>query len=145
VANLARGRLPRRKLLQRAAQMALAGFGGRRALLATLTCVGARTMIGLNARFHGRSELTDVLAFPLGETDEESRRLVPGEVVICRPAAVRQARLRGLSVEGELLLYAVHGWLHLAGWRDRSRVQRRRMARAERRILARLGFRRDRP
>jgi probable rRNA maturation factor len=63
-----------------------------------------------------------------------------GEVVICRPVAVREARRRRLSVEGELLLYAVHGWLHLAGYDDGTAGRRRCMRAAEGRILRRLGF-----
>ena len=85
-----------------------------------------------------------------GRGSEETRPTVPnpeprtpllvGEVVICRPVAVREARRRRLSVEGELLLYAVHGWLHLAGYDDGTAGRRRCMRAAEGRILRRLGF-----
>jgi probable rRNA maturation factor len=84
-----------------------------------------------------------VLSFPIGEIDEKSGRRLVGEVVICREVAAREATRRGLTEIGEMLLYAVHGWLHLAGYDDGTKQQRARMAGAERRILARLGFRRD--
>jgi probable rRNA maturation factor len=141
--NRAGGRLPRRGRLRAAAELALAGFGGRSPLLATLAFVGGREMAALNARFHGRRGATDVLSFPLGELDEDTGRCLAGEVVVCRPVAVREARRRGLTADGELLLYAVHGWLHLAGHDDRREGDRRRMQAAERRILGRLGFSRD--
>lgn len=143
VCNRAGGSLPGRALLRRAAGLALAGCGGRRPLLTTLACVEGREMARLNARYHHRRGATDVLSFPVGERDEDTGRWLPGEVVICRPVAAREARRRGLSVEGELLLYAIHGWLHLAGHDDHAEGDRRRMQAAERRILGRLGFSRD--
>jgi probable rRNA maturation factor len=76
---------------------------------------------------------TDVLAFPLG-TD------LLGEVVISAPCARRQARLRSISVEEELLRYVAHGILHLLGYDDHRPKDRRRMwsrqEREVRRILA---------
>ena len=39
----------------------------------------------------------------------------------------------------ELLLYVVHGALHLKGYDDRSPPQRKRMRAAERRYLRKLG------
>jgi probable rRNA maturation factor len=123
--------------------MALARAAGCGPLATTLVCVGQREMTELNARFHRRRRPTDVLSFPHGEPDRETGRWLAGEVVICRDVAVGEARARSLSVAGELLLYAVHGWLHLAGYDDGTAGRRRRMLAAERRILARLGFNRD--
>ena len=141
--NLTRERLPGRALLRRAAELALAGVPGRRPLLTTVTCVGDRRMAALNAQFHSRAGTTDVLSFPIGEIDEDTGRLLVGEVVVCRPVAVREARRRGLAVADELLLYALHGWLHLAGHDDHRDADRRRMRAAERRILRRLGLARE--
>lgn len=146
VANLSRRRLPPRRLLRRAAELALAGLrppAARRGLTVSLVCAGARRMAALNRRHLGRRGATDVLAFPLEDADPQSGRLLLGEVVVCPEVAARQARLRGLSFRGELLLYVVHGCLHLAGWDDDTAPRRRRMAEAERRVLARLGFPRD--
>jgi probable rRNA maturation factor len=161
VLNRSRGRLPGRRLLERAAGLALAGLAGRRRLSTTLVCVGQREMTELNARFHRRRQPTDVLSFDYGDrkwgagdrrrlgrrsrtpSPEPRTPLLVGEVVICREVAVREARARALPVAGELLLYAVHGWLHLAGYGDGTAHRRRRMVAAERRILSKLGFERD--
>jgi len=146
IANRTRSPLPPRKLLAEAARLALRPLSKKargRPLAATLTCVGERRMRKLNARFAGRAETTDVLAFPMGEVDPEEGRFAAGDVVICGPVARRQARARGLSVRGELLLYALHGWLHLAGHRDGTRRGRAAMVRAEQRIMKRLGLPRD--
>ena len=136
VLNHTRGRLPGRKLLRKAAQMALARAAGCGPLATTLVCVGQREMTKLNARFYRCRRPTDVLSFPHGEPDRETGRWLAGEVVICRDVAVREARARGLSVAGELLLYAVHGWLHLAGYDDHDPRRARRMHERAREILA---------
>jgi probable rRNA maturation factor len=143
VSNRTAGPLPPAAELRRAAGMVFAGGARRRPLELSLLCVGAREMVRLNRRFTGRAEPTDVLSFPCGEEDPDTGRLLVGEVVICRPVARRESRARGLPEPGELLLYAVHGWLHLAGHDDGTEARRRRMAAAERRILARLGHVRD--
>jgi probable rRNA maturation factor len=91
------------------------------------------TVQGLNARFRGYDEVTDVLSFgaegAFGETmadgegaldadgfpviDEEPDSL--GEVVLSLPQAERQAPENGQSPERETALLIVHGVLHLLG------------------------------
>ena len=44
-----------------------------------------------------------------------------------------------MEVEGELLLYLVHGALHLCGFDDRTAPQRARMRAAEAAVLSDLG------
>ena len=145
VINHTRVKLPARSLLVRGAEQALAGLRRRargRPLAATLVCVGERRMKDYNRRFTGRSELTDVLAFFEGEVDREEGTYRAGDVIVCSEAARRQARARGIRVSDELLLYAVHGWLHLAGYRDATSAQRAGMVDAERCIMNKLGLRR---
>jgi probable rRNA maturation factor len=79
-----------------------------------------------------------VLTFPL-ETDGRGRA-VAGEVVACVPVARREAARRDIPVEHELLLYIIHGILHLSGFDDRTDRACRSMHRAEDRILRRLGI-----
>jgi probable rRNA maturation factor len=146
VTNRTRCRLPGGKLLAEAAGLALVRLRGRargRGLATSLVCVGGRRMGQLNRRFAGRAGLTDVLSFPCGELDPDDGRFHVGDVVICSEAARRESAARGLSLRGELLLYALHGWLHLAGYRDGTAREKCEMLRAEKRIMKRLGLRRD--
>jgi probable rRNA maturation factor len=62
-----------------------------------------------------------------------------GEVVICVPEARRRSREHGTTLQQELLLYALHGMLHLCGFDDRTDRDFKRMHRTEDQILARLG------
>lgn len=98
----------------------------------------------LNARFLGRDEATDVLAFPLEDGREPAgsapeERLL-GEIVVSAEKAIAEARRRRIPVARELALYAVHGVLHLLGYDDHTPAQCRRMRRAERAALAAAGI-----
>lgn len=95
-------------------------------------------MSRLHEQFMGISGPTDVLTFPL-EIDRRGRP-TSGEIVVCVGEARRQARARGLPVRHELLLYAIHGLLHLCGFDDTSEAAFRKMHEAEDTILSRLGI-----
>jgi probable rRNA maturation factor len=99
--------------------------------------VGDRRMSQLHKQFMNVSGPTDVLTFPL-EHDERGR-CVAGEVYVCVPEARRRAKQFDTRVRNELLLYALHGLLHLCGFDDRTEPQYNRMHRMEDRILRRLG------
>jgi probable rRNA maturation factor len=85
-------------------------------------------MAELHERFLGQAGPTDVLSFP------------HGEIVVSADTACREARARGIPPLQELVLYVVHGALHLAGYDDRKPKQCRLMREAERRVLGELGY-----
>jgi probable rRNA maturation factor len=86
---------------------------------------------------HERPGPTDVLTFPL---DEDARgRVTAGEVVVCVPEARRRAKAEGTDLRREVLLYALHGMLHLSGYDDTTPAAFARMHRAEDRILSQIG------
>lgn len=58
-----------------------------------------------------------------------------GEIVISAETALRNAAEFATSVDHELLLYVIHGLLHLQGWDDTDRMARRRMGHIQQRIL----------
>ena len=103
----------------------------------SLAIVNDAQMSRLHKEYLGIPGPTDVLTF---ELDHDAKgRVVAGEVIICLPEAKRQARQRGSTVEKELLLYALHGMLHLSGFDDRTAAGYRAMHRKEDQILMRLG------
>lgn len=127
------GRRRLESVLARLAALA-AGRAGRPVEL-SFALVDDAEMASLHARFSGVEGTTDVLAFPLMDTP-----LLMGEVVISADTARREAARRGHPAYDEVVLYAVHGVLHLLGHDDHDPVARRRMRRAERRTLAELGL-----
>jgi probable rRNA maturation factor len=106
----------------------------------SLALVGDRKMAALHQQFLGIPGPTDVLTFPL-ELDKK-KRPITGEVVICVPEARRQYRQRRPDVtmlRKELLLYALHGMLHLCGFDDRTESDFHQMHQREDEILSQLG------
>jgi len=84
----------------------------------------------LHARFLSDPSETDVITFP-----GDPALGTAGEICISAQAAARFARRKKRDFSGELTLYLVHGWLHLAGYDDRKPKDKRAMRRAEARAM----------
>lgn len=104
----------------------------------SVAVVDARQMGELHAQFLADLAPTDVLTFELEH--DAAHRPTAGEVILCIDVAMEKARQHGVPVEQELLLYALHGMLHLCGYDDRTPAAYQRMHAAEDRILSRLGI-----
>jgi probable rRNA maturation factor len=76
-----------------------------------------RAMRELNRRFRDRSSPTDVLSFP-GETDDDlqGQPRYLGDIAISVDTAARQAEHMGHSLDREIEILALHGYLHLLGY-----------------------------
>lgn len=96
------------------------------------------TIHQLNRQFLQHDYPTDVLTFPLESPEENG--LLAGEIIVSWDTAQRHAAELGLSAEGELLLYVVHGTLHLLGFDDHEAEEAAAMRNAERDCLKQLGF-----
>lgn len=104
----------------------------------SIVLLGDKAIADLHQRFFNDPATTDVITFPI-DLDQRGRAL-SGELYLCVPMARRQARLRHTPVEHELLLYAIHGLLHLSGYDDTNAIAYQEMHAAEDRILKRLGI-----
>lgn len=94
-------------------------------------------MAALHEKFLRIEGPTDVLTFEHEHLPDG--RCIAGEVVLCVPFAKAQATRCGTTPERELLLYALHGVLHLSGFNDLRKVDHERMHAEEDRILAAIG------
>ena len=90
----------------------------------------------LNERFLGSNEVTDVIAFPLNNKED----ILSGEIVVSVETAVEVANRKKSNVEGEIILYLVHGILHLLGYNDNNKKNATIMHKKESEILAFLGY-----
>jgi probable rRNA maturation factor len=124
--------------IRRAVAAALA-LSGRRAGPLSIALVDDRTIQRLHRDHLDDDTPTDVLSFPL----RSERGGLFGEVVASGETARREARARGHDPADELLLYVVHGVLHLLGFDDHGAVARKKMRAAERAALRAAGIRRD--
>ncbi len=106
--------------------------------------VDRRTSRRLNRTCRGVDAPTDVLSFPgpralLWPPDP---RPLWGEIVICYPIAVQQAKMSGHGVRREVAELFVHGLAHLAGYGHHTAQAAARMAAFEARLLAPAAARR---
>lgn len=103
----------------------------------SLVLVGDQRMTELHQRFMQINAPTDVMTF---EMEHDSRgRPISGEVVVCVPEARRRAGPSKKAIRRELLLYSLHGMLHLSGFDDRTKRDFDRMHRMEDHLLTQLG------
>ena len=103
----------------------------------SLAFVDNPTIQQLNQRYLEHNEPTDVLSFPLSEG---SLSPLQGELVIGAEVAKEQAAARGHDVQIELILYVIHGLLHLCGHDDSEPSARAEMRKREKHYLAALGL-----
>lgn len=124
--------------LRRLAEQVLSATGESTAEL-SIELVGDRRMRRLNRVYRKQDRTTDVLAFPMRESENPCPTLL-GDVVISIPTALRQAKEAGRSLEDELAALLVHGVLHLCGYdHERGKKDAARMHRRERAILRMIG------
>ena len=90
----------------------------------------------LNKRYFNSNDVTDVIAFPLNNHNNA----LNGEIVVSVETAVDTAGKRSIDIEGEIILYVVHGLLHLLGYGDGNRDDAKIMHGKESMILKTLGY-----
>jgi probable rRNA maturation factor len=116
-----------------AARLVLEEEGIREASV-SLAVVDDPTIHELNRRYLQHDYATDVLSFVL---DSGPGRL-DGEVIVSADTAAAASTRYGWTVEDELLLYVIHGTLHLVGDDDRTPADQAAMRHRERFYLARF-------
>ncbi|MBN1912322.1 MAG: rRNA maturation RNase YbeY [Pirellulales bacterium] len=102
----------------------------------SLAVVDDPTIQVLNRKYLGHDYPTDVLSFVL----ERSEDRLEGEVIVSADTAVASAGQYGWTPEEELLLYVIHGTLHLVGYADGMPTEQAEMRRREAACLARFGL-----
>ena len=116
-----------------------------RDLQLTVRFVGAREGRALNRRFRQRDYPTNVLTFisPAIESARGSKgKSVPlaGDIVLCAPVVMREARAQGKALAAHYAHLVVHGVLHLQGYDHDQPRDAERMETRERTILQELGY-----
>ncbi len=90
----------------------------------------------LNHHYRAKDYATNVLSFPYEQTP-----VLLGDLVLCVPVVLREAKAQGKSAESHFAHMIVHGMLHLQGWdHEADPAEAEGMEAHERDILARLGY-----
>jgi len=110
----------------------------------SVTLIDDPTMIQLHTQHCDDPTPTDVLTFDLADREPPNPgdfvTHIDGDLVICRDEAQRQAAARGHDARTELLLYAVHGLMHLLGEDDHDDTDYHRMHQREDQLLTQMGL-----
>lgn len=78
----------------------------------------------MNLKFLRSNSATDVLYFNiLGGNSRE----ILGDIAISAQTAIRNAKIFNVLPSDELLLYVIHGTLHLLGYKDKTKKEQVRM------------------
>lgn len=106
----------------------------KRSFHVDLTLCSAIKMSRLNSQYRGKNEPTDVLSFAADHFFQGQGVL--GDLVICMPIVLKQARDFNHSWKKEMDLLIVHGLLHLLNFdHEMGPKQAKEMERWERKIL----------
>jgi probable rRNA maturation factor len=102
----------------------------------SIAVVDDAEMHALNRKYLDHDYPTDVLSFVL---EEEDGRL-DGEIIVSGDYAAREAEIYKWTAEDEILLYVIHGSLHLVGHDDLDPEQKQEMRQREREYLSQFNL-----
>jgi len=105
-------------------------------------------MQSLNDRYAGKAYATNVLSFPMQNSDTEIIEGFPdtltmkslGDIAICAPVVLEEAEEQGKLPGAHWAHMVVHGVLHLRGFDHQLEDQAQAMESKETGILSELGF-----
>lgn len=127
ISNLTRSRIDQ-KFLRKIAERVFKIVKLKQLQEISLVIVGDARMKALNKKYRGENRITDVLAFDYGE------------IIICLPQARRQAKELGHSLKEELKTLLIHGILHLAGYKDKTKKDFNKMVKKQQEMACKLGY-----
>lgn len=95
----------------------------------SLFFISDKKMRAMHAEFFCDPSPTDCITFPM---DDETYL---GDVFVCPATAIRYARAHNKEYWHEVLLYVIHGCLHLLGYDDIEPAERKIMRQKERKYI----------
>jgi probable rRNA maturation factor len=128
--------------LKKAVRLVLKDAGIERAEISIAIVDDAR-MHALNRQYLQHDYPTDVLSFVLER--DEAAKLLDGEIIASADYAAREASRYGWTTDDELLLYVIHGCLHLVGHDDHAPEDQAAMRAEESKYLAHFGLKQGDP
>ena len=120
----------------RRAVAAAAAYRGYDAGVIGIRVTGDAEIHHVNRQHLGHDYPTDVISFAY----RDERPILEGELIVSAETAHQRAAELGWPVSSELILYMVHGTLHIAGMDDQSERDRAAMREAERCVMLQLGI-----
>ena len=94
------------------------------------------TIRDLNKQYLNHDYETDVISFVL----EQSETALTGQLLVSTDTAEKMGQQIGVPMQHEVLLYVIHGMLHLVGFDDTDPESAEKMRAAEADYLSRFGI-----
>jgi probable rRNA maturation factor len=100
----------------------------------------------LNSQWRGKDKPTNVLSFPMTETDELAAvgaagpELMLGDIILARGVCAAEAAEKAIPIESHAAHLMIHGTLHLLGYDHLDEDSAADMEAREVRALARIGI-----
>ncbi|MBI5361365.1 MAG: rRNA maturation RNase YbeY [Planctomycetes bacterium] len=107
-------------------------------LTVSIVLVDNAGIINVNKKFLGRDTVTDVIAFNLQDGFTPESGGVWGEVVVSTEKARLESKKRKLDFNQEVMLYVIHGILHLLGYDDHSAKDIKKMRAKEQEAMRKM-------
>jgi probable rRNA maturation factor len=123
--------------LKQAARVVLQGAGIQSGEISIAVVTDAR-MHELNRQYLQHDYPTDVMSFVLD--NNAATKSLDGEIIVSSDYAAREAARYGWTNDDELLLYVIHGCLHLVGHDDTTAAGQAAMRAAEAKYLQQFGL-----
>ncbi|MFL6732262.1 MAG: rRNA maturation RNase YbeY [Sphingomicrobium sp.] len=107
---------------------------------------GDKEVQSLNAQWRGKDKPTNVLSFPMAESDDlqgtnvAGPELLLGDIILARGVCEAEAADKGVTVEQHATHLLIHGTLHLLGYDHHEEDDAADMEAREIRALDRLGI-----
>lgn len=130
-----------KKYLNKAAEEVLKVARIKKQVEISLVITGNKRIRSLNKKHRKIDKITDVLSFGNEEkcgaikfVDPMDSVIYLGEIFICYPQAVRQAKREKHSVQNEFAILLIHGILHLLGYNHKKHEESKTMKKKEEEI-----------
>ena len=94
-------------------------------------------LLNLKKFFFKQDHLTDVIAFRLNNYEEQE---VEGEIYISLPRAKENAQTYKEPYEREVARLIIHGCLHLIGYKDKTKSQKKNLRKYENYFLNKIDW-----
>lgn len=105
----------------------------------SIRIVGTDEAAQLNRQYRGKQGATNVLSFPADLPEVVPLPLL-GDIVICAPLVLKEAREQGKSSQAHWAHLIIHGTLHLLGYDHIDETEAAQMEALESSILGSLNF-----
>lgn len=116
-----------------------AALAGREEVELTVRVVGREESHELNRAYRGKDSATNVLSFP-AELPEGIDVPLLGDIVICAPLVIDEAKQQGKAPLDHWAHLTIHGVLHLLGYDHQGDAEAEAMESLETSLLQSLGI-----